>query len=302
MSVHNPGYPLSVEGISDPEAEVIREKKAFQDRQSFLGDLSKKIFHSFDGLISVDRSGDECRSGDGASLFTVVEAKKNDGAVQKEPIKLAWGEFSESTFEGELPEVDPKDYKNQQKRALRELPVPLFVLPQNEGYFAFSKPEIFASFMRDPLTYFSQHAKLIYNNGEVIVKRKWRDKSSADLTKVEIPPYESALNHMRNQAIATNTTPEEFADFLSRLPDDPKKLSAQLAEYHRQGEVSERDLPNLSDEKQAQQKDIRQFVLLRELGIKQNYQLCWGRDNEEAIEAVRALKAKFDFEKKQFSV
>ncbi len=123
--------------------------------------------------------GEEGFSGDGASLFMLVQFQKEDGP-KTELVKLGWGEFSKQTFsKGKkskysdyIPEYqDGKDYRYvAQHEVLRSLPFDVYCVSQQESFLTDTETQNDMCF--HPEKYLTEHALFVVNNGDVTMATK----------------------------------------------------------------------------------------------------------------------------------
>ena len=122
------------------------------------------------------REDEECFSGDGASLFMLVNFNKDDGE-KTELVKIGWGEFSKQVFtkgdkskySDRVPEYkDGKYYGYKaQHEVLRNLPFDVYCVNQRDSYFADEETQ--NDMYLNSEKYLRDNALFVARNGEVTI-------------------------------------------------------------------------------------------------------------------------------------
>lgn len=159
------------------------------DRQSEDSKKIREAFSEIDGKgyfalgVPYADSEEEGFSGDGASLFMLVQFQKEDGP-KTELVKIGWGEFSKQTFtKGDkskysdyIPKYrDGEDYRYVvEYEVLRSLPFDVYCVRQSESYLTDEETQNDMCF--HPEKYLKEHALFVVKNGNVTMTSKRDNK------------------------------------------------------------------------------------------------------------------------------
>lgn len=161
--------------------ESIRERQARAELKKNFEDVAevRSVLEKFNKLVylqGVSLAGfdEEGFSGDGASLFTLVNVEK-DGVIKTVLMKLGWGEFSynvfrkgdKSRFSDYIPERrDGPDFRLvAQDELLKEMPIQIACVSQHDSYFA--NVDAIEKMAYDPVAYLRENALFVAEDGQV---------------------------------------------------------------------------------------------------------------------------------------
>jgi hypothetical protein len=285
--IHLSNNEIAPQAISDPtkalieegrgEIENISEDKEMRYEIAKLQNVFEVAFYgalkggSFTG-------GEESLAGDAASLFALVEVPTSSGE-ETALAKIGWGEFSESTFKG------------GKYPAFTESGFEIYCVPQWESYFA--DEDLQEKMKEDPAGYLKDKGVFRVKNGQLEItgfKDQFKDKPTAI-------PYDKAIKMARNTAVRAKSSPGEFADFLTNLPDDENKLADFIAKYAHMPFLSRKERKSVSVDMLRDQQIKDLVELLPYMGIET---LGIFAGDKKAMRSILELKRQFNFETKQF--
>ena len=247
--------------------------------------MSDLVFKSKWGLAAAEY-GEECFSGDGASLFTLV---KFDGDVDL--VKLGWGEFSRETFEGDC-------YPH-----FKKCPFDIYVVDQDSGYFHIR--DILTKLNYDYPEYLKRYSVLVARAGVVVKGPSYFEKGRQSMDyPVSSIKYEDMMTTLRNMAISEgnmmdmktgitefDVSPTSFSKFLKGLPEDESEMLKMFREYRFYGHkkyLTPFDINNGNYDQDRINEHVKAYY------IGMIYQMGVGEKD------IKSLISRFDHEKKEF--
>lgn len=162
--------------------ESIRERRARDELQKKYEDMAElnEALKEFDKVVNLQgvplaNPDEEGFSGDGASLFTLVNVER-DGVTKTCLMKLGWGEFSHdvfrkganSKFSDHVPKYqDGPDFRLVARgKLLKELPFQMFCVSQRDSYLA-DKVETLEEMAYNPVSYLKENSLFATEDGQV---------------------------------------------------------------------------------------------------------------------------------------